>query len=95
MPPDLEEFLRRSQDKLRTVLPGGGLGGKWIGLVAIAIWGFGGRYPRNSPIARPTIRSARPIAIRFVVAADKQMKPYVLRPLRLESPIGDQETPRL
>ena len=22
-PPDLEEFLRRSQDKLRTVLPGG------------------------------------------------------------------------
>ena len=25
-PPDLEELLRRSQDKLRSVLPGGGLG---------------------------------------------------------------------
>ncbi len=30
-PPDLEEFLRRSQDKLRTVLPGGSLGGKGSG----------------------------------------------------------------
>ena len=29
-PPDLEEFLRRSQDKLRTVLPGGNLGGKGL-----------------------------------------------------------------
>src|SRR6516165_1148434 len=40
-PPDLEEFLRRSQDKLRSVLPGGGLGGKGLGLivlVAIFVW---------------------------------------------------------
>src|SRR5512138_2516370 len=29
-PPDLEELLRRSQDKLRTVLPGGNLGGKGV-----------------------------------------------------------------
>ena len=29
-PPDLEEFLRRSQDRLRTVLPGGNLGGKGL-----------------------------------------------------------------
>ena len=29
-PPDLEELLRRSQDKLRTVLPGGNLGGKGL-----------------------------------------------------------------
>jgi modulator of FtsH protease HflK len=45
--PDLEELLRRSQDKLRTVLPGGGRGGKGIGLVAIAaiaIWGFSGFF---------------------------------------------------
>ena len=27
-PPDLEELLRRSQDKLKKVLPGGNLGGK-------------------------------------------------------------------
>src|SRR5450432_2761694 len=44
-PTDLEEFLRRSQDRLRTVLPGGGLGGKGIGLIALlalVIWGFSG-----------------------------------------------------
>jgi modulator of FtsH protease HflK len=46
-PPDLEEFLRRSQDKLRTVLPGGSLGGKGLGLIvlaAVAIWGFSGFF---------------------------------------------------
>jgi len=35
-PPDLEEFLRRSQDRLRTVLPGGSFGGKGIVLAALA-----------------------------------------------------------
>lgn len=46
-PPDLEDLLRRSQDKLRTVLPGGGLGGKslaLIGLAAVVIWGFSGFF---------------------------------------------------
>jgi membrane protease subunit HflK len=46
-PPDLEKLLRRGQDKLRTVLPGGNLGGKGIGLIvlaAIAIWGFSGFF---------------------------------------------------
>jgi membrane protease subunit HflK len=46
-PPDLEELLRRSQDKLRTVLPGGNLGGKGISLIALAaivIWGFSGFF---------------------------------------------------
>ena len=46
-PPDLEELLRRSQDKLKTVLPGGNLGGKGIALIAlaaIAIWLFSGFY---------------------------------------------------
>jgi modulator of FtsH protease HflK len=46
-PPDLEEFLRRSQDRLRTVLPGGNLGGRGIGLIALAamvIWGFSGFF---------------------------------------------------
>jgi membrane protease subunit HflK len=45
-PPDLEELLRRSQDKLKTVLPGG-LGGKGLLLVALAvlvIWGFSGFF---------------------------------------------------
>ena len=46
-PPDLEEFLRRSQDKLRNVLPGGNPGGKGLALItlaAIAVWGLSGFF---------------------------------------------------
>jgi modulator of FtsH protease HflK len=46
-PPDLEDLLRRSQDKLKTVLPGGNLGGKGLMLIALAaavIWGFSGFF---------------------------------------------------
>jgi modulator of FtsH protease HflK len=46
-PPDLEEFLRRSQDKLRSVLPGGSIGGKGLALIvlaAVVIWGFSGFF---------------------------------------------------
>src|SRR5215469_5491274 len=35
-PPDLEDLLRRGQDKLRNVLPGGGV--LVITLIAIALW---------------------------------------------------------
>src|SRR3984893_1922964 len=45
--PDLEEFLRRSQDRLRSALPGGNLGGQGIALialVAIVVWGFSGFF---------------------------------------------------
>ena len=42
-PPDLEDWLRRGQDKLRTVLPGGGggLGSKGFGIIAafaVVLW---------------------------------------------------------
>jgi len=46
-PPDLEEILRRSQDKLRRFLPGGNLGGRGfalLALAAIALWGFSGFF---------------------------------------------------
>ena len=45
-PPDLEEFLRRSQDKLRNLLPGnlGGRGIALIALAAVALWGFSGFF---------------------------------------------------
>src|SRR5215475_11272155 len=46
-PPDFEEFLRRSQDKLRSVLPGGNLGGKGfaiIALLAVALWAASGFF---------------------------------------------------
>jgi membrane protease subunit HflK len=39
-PPDLEEFLRRGQDKLRSVMPGGGLGGRGVLLIAILAFLF-------------------------------------------------------
>lgn len=45
--PDLEELLRRGQDKLRNALPGGNLGGKGVALIALAavvIWGFSGFF---------------------------------------------------
>src|SRR5215468_3843980 len=46
-PPDLEDLLRRSQDKLRTVLPGGA-GGR-VGLIlllvaAVGVWLFTGVF---------------------------------------------------
>jgi membrane protease subunit HflK len=46
-PPDLEELLRRSQDKLKKVLPGGNLGGKGVVLIlvaAVAFWGLSGFF---------------------------------------------------
>jgi len=46
-PPDLEEILRRGQDKLRRFLPGGSLGGRGfalLALAAIALWGFSGFF---------------------------------------------------
>src|SRR5262244_3650093 len=46
-PPDLEELLRRSQDKLRSVLPGGSSGGRGFALIAVAVlalWGFSGFF---------------------------------------------------
>jgi membrane protease subunit HflK len=46
-PPDLEEFLRRGQDKLRSVMPGGGLGGRGVLLIliiALFFWVGSGIY---------------------------------------------------
>ena len=46
-PPDLEEILRRSQDRLKSVMPGGSMGGKGLALillVLVALWGFSGIY---------------------------------------------------
>jgi modulator of FtsH protease HflK len=46
-PPDLEEILRRGQDRLRGILPGGNLGSRGIALLviaAVALWGFSGFF---------------------------------------------------
>ncbi|MEM9681659.1 MAG: FtsH protease activity modulator HflK [Pseudomonadota bacterium] len=39
-PPDLEEMLRRSQDKLKNIIPGGGSAGKLIPLILIVVAGL-------------------------------------------------------
>lgn len=46
-PPDIEELLRRSQDRFRKAIPGGFGGGKGIGLIVLAalvLWGLTGFY---------------------------------------------------
>jgi len=45
-PPDLEDLLRRGQDKLRTLLPGnlGGRGMAIIALIAVGLWGLSGFF---------------------------------------------------
>ena len=46
-PPDLEEMLRRGQDRLRRVLPGGAMSGKGFALIALAVvalWGLSGFF---------------------------------------------------
>ena len=48
--PDLEEFLRRSQDRLRNVLPGGNFGGKGVLLAVVAAifaWSLTGFFTVN------------------------------------------------
>ena len=46
-PPDLEEMLRRGQDRLRRFLPGGSLGGRGfilLVLAALVLWGLSGFF---------------------------------------------------
>ena len=44
--PDLEEFLRRSQDRLRGLMSGnlGGRGFALLALAAVVLWGFSGFF---------------------------------------------------
>ena len=46
-PPDLEDLLRRSQDKIKNLLPGGNMGGRgfiFLGMAAVALWFFSGFF---------------------------------------------------
>jgi membrane protease subunit HflK len=47
-PPDLEELLRRSQDRLRNLLPGGGRNNAFIGFLIVlalaVVWAFNSLY---------------------------------------------------
>ncbi len=64
-PPDLEDLIRRGQDKLKSVLPGGGGAGfgprGWIIviLIAIAVWLFSGVYRVNTDEQGVVLRFGR------------------------------------
>jgi membrane protease subunit HflK len=63
-PPDLEEILRRSQDRLRNLLPGGNLGGRGLVLgllVIVLIWLATGVY-----FVRPTEVGVNTVFGKFV-----------------------------
>jgi modulator of FtsH protease HflK len=103
-PPDLEEFLRRSQDRLRTVLPGGNLGGKGIGLIALAamvIWGFSGFF-RVDPdelgiVLRfgQYVRDAKPgLNYHFPYPIESALTPKVTRVNRIDIGMRAAEDPR-
>lgn len=49
-PPDLEDIIRRGQDRLRGVLPGGlgGKGGLLLVVALIAVWMLSGFYRVNT-----------------------------------------------
>src|SRR5450631_1584947 len=103
-PPDLEEFLRRSQDRLRTVLPGGNLGGKGIGLIVLAamvIWGFSGFF-RVDPdelgiVLRfgQYVRDAKPgLNYHLPYPVESALTPKVTRVNRIDIGMRSAEDPR-
>jgi membrane protease subunit HflK len=93
-PPDLEEILRRSQDKLRSVLPGGNLSGKGViivALIAVALWGITGVYqvaPDELGIVLRFgryVRDAQPgLNIKFPYPIETVLTPKVLNINRIE-----------
>ena len=93
-PPDLDEILRRSQDKLRSVIPGGNLKGKGIiivALLAVVLWGFSGIYqvaPDELGIVLRFgryVRAAQPgLNIKFPYPIETVLTPKVLNIHRID-----------
>ena len=64
-PPDLEDLLRRGQDRLQQLLPGGHFSGMGIALVlvgALAIWGLSGFFRVQSEELGVVLRLASTFA---------------------------------
>jgi membrane protease subunit HflK len=86
--PDLEEILRRSQDRLRQAMPGGRMGGPFallIAVIAIAVIGFFGFTVRVNP-------DELGIVLRFG-AYERQLPPGLN--FRLPYPIEEVELPKV
>ncbi len=65
-PPDLEDLLRRGQDRLQNLLPGGflsGIGIALVVLVAIAIWGLSGFFRVQSEELGAVLRFGKLVRI--------------------------------
>ena len=74
-PPDLEELLRRSQEKVKTLFPGGGpgsFGSKGlilVGLVLVGIWLASGFYrvqPEEQGVVLPLLHEYARAPLPFV-----------------------------
>jgi len=102
-PPDLEELLRRGQDRLKSVVPGnfGGRGIVLVALVGVAIWFASGFY-RVQPdevglVLRfgEYVRRAEPgLNYHLPAPIESVIKPAVTRVNRTEIGFRTAETPR-
>jgi membrane protease subunit HflK len=103
-PPDLEDLLRRGQERIKSVLPGGGLGGKGVVLIVLAamvVWGFSGffrvepdelgvvlRFGKYTRDAKPGLNYHLPYPIETVLT------PTVTRVKRIDIGMRLMEDPR-
>ena len=86
-PPDIEELLRRSQDRMKRFLPGGFGGGRGLfllAIVAIALWFASGFYN-----VQPNEQGVALIFGKWVATTEPGLN------YNLPAPIGDVETPRV
>lgn len=100
-PPDLEDILRRSQDRLKDFIPGGSMGGKGLILIVlavIAIWLLTGFYtvrPNevgiNMIFGRFTGTSGEGLRYNLPYPIGRVIKPNVTEQQRIE--IGYRSTP--
>ncbi|MFO1059891.1 MAG: FtsH protease activity modulator HflK [Dongiaceae bacterium] len=86
-PPDIEDFLRRGQDRLRTLLPGGFGGGRGLALILIVVllvWLMFGFYR-----VEPEEQGVAMIFGRWVATTQPGLR------YNLPAPIGSVETPKV
>ncbi len=103
-PPDLEDLLRRSQDKLKSVLPGGSLGGRGVLLIvlaAVVVWGFSGFFRVEPDELGVVMRSAsttatpsRASTITLPYPVETVLTPKVTRVNRIDIGMRLIEDPR-
>jgi membrane protease subunit HflK len=87
-PPDLEDLLRRGQDRLQQLLPGGHFSGMGIALVlvgALAIWGLSGFFRVQSEEVLPKALRVSTISIGMTLIDDPARRGRTMRDVPEES----------